>query len=545
MTNYHLVTATKQAFIMLAFTFVIFSCDKQEIEPASVGNTTIKLSDQTPQEVFGTQTDQLKLVALTGNYKLSVQNAQEIAMETATQMRALEGVLTKSPLAIASVEKIKGNKKELIIDTKSEEAEKDSVSDMYLFNFEDDQGYVLMSADERVPGVLAYSTEGHLGNKIENPGQGILLERAYYYMQKKRKEFKAKEKELIIAAKEDLFQKLPKKEQEKLIEKGYFDKNGKVITSKFFYPLFECTNLYTSRSYGAWTTTQKIPPLVKTLWGQGRGYNNFVTKSCPNSRGRGRRAWVGCVATAVGQIMAFHKSPATFKGRKMDWNKMVERKKVGNKKNMFSGYYSLPANYTDAKGDISHLLFRLGDSDLLDMEYGCDASGASTDDALKTFKKLGYRNTRQISYNSATAISEIKNNRPVYIDGNDTYTDTEQRRCFLWWCWTTTERTYDAGHAWVLDGYVERTQRVTATQYTLFAREVAILILLTPITTITIWNLYIIILAGEEIRSWMVVPQKTLAGTIKVFLTQITSLINHQTHLKLVYPGITNTTIIC
>ena len=72
MTNYHLVTATKQAFMMLAFTFVIFSCDKQEIEPAQVGKTTIKLSDQTPQEVFGAQTDQLKLVALTGNYKLSV-----------------------------------------------------------------------------------------------------------------------------------------------------------------------------------------------------------------------------------------------------------------------------------------------------------------------------------------------------------------------------------------------------------------------------------------------------------------------------------------
>ena len=141
----------------------------------------------------------------------------------------------------------------------------------------------------------------------------------------------------------------------------------------------------------------------------------------------------------------------------MNWDKMVER--TGN--NMFSGYYSVTNK--DAKGDISHLLFRLGDSDLVDMEYGCDVSGASTDDALKTFKKLGYRNARKISYNSATAISEIKNNRPVYIDGSDTYTDTEQRRCFLWWCWTTTNRTYNAGHAWVLDGYVKRTQLVTAT----------------------------------------------------------------------------------
>ena len=72
MLSYNLSTSTKQAFVMLALTFVVFSCDKQEIEPASVGKTTIKLSEQTPQEVFGAQTDQLKLVALSGNYKLSL-----------------------------------------------------------------------------------------------------------------------------------------------------------------------------------------------------------------------------------------------------------------------------------------------------------------------------------------------------------------------------------------------------------------------------------------------------------------------------------------
>ena len=451
MTHYHLVTATKQAFIMLAFTFVISSCDKQEIEPASVGKTTIKLSDQTPQEVFGAQTDQLKLVALTGNYKLSVQNAQEIAMETATQMRALEGVLTKSPLAIASVEKIKGDKKELIIDTKSEEAEKDSVSDMYLFNFENNQGYVLMSADERVPGVLAYSTEGHLGNKIENPGQGILLERAYYYMQKKRKEFKAKEKELIIAAQEDLFQKLPKKEQEKLIEKGYFDENGKRIITKYNIELCEfsertdCENCQWNRitTTGSWTTTKKKPALVKTFWSQGDGYNQYVSTSCQNGGGSGGRAWVGCVATAVGQIVAHWEKPNTFKGKTLNWKGM--KRITGN--NKFSNISSVNPQ---GKKDIAHLLFRLGDSDLLDMEYGCKGSRAFTNDALKTFKKLGYRNARKISYNNATAISEIKNNRPVYIDGCAT------RKCVLWFiCW------YSSCHAWVLDGYVKRTQPVT------------------------------------------------------------------------------------
>ena len=51
---------------------------------------------------------------------------------------------------------------------------------------------------------------------------------------------------------------------------------------------------------------------------------------------------------------------------------------------------------------------------------------------------------------SATTVSEIKNNRPVYIRGCAT------QKCILWFiCW------YSSCHAWVLDGYVKRTQPVT------------------------------------------------------------------------------------
>ena len=53
MTHYHLVTATKQAFMTLAFTFVIFSCDKQEVVPAQVGKTTINKPDKTSNTFKG------------------------------------------------------------------------------------------------------------------------------------------------------------------------------------------------------------------------------------------------------------------------------------------------------------------------------------------------------------------------------------------------------------------------------------------------------------------------------------------------------------
>lgn len=52
-THYHLVTATKQAFMMLAFNFVIFSCDKQEVVPAQVGKTTINGPDKSSNTFKG------------------------------------------------------------------------------------------------------------------------------------------------------------------------------------------------------------------------------------------------------------------------------------------------------------------------------------------------------------------------------------------------------------------------------------------------------------------------------------------------------------
>ena len=78
-------------------------------------------------------------------------------------------------------------------------------------------------------------------------------------------------------------------------------------------------------------------------------------------------------------------------GKTLNWKGM--KRITGN--NKFSNINSVNSQ---GKKDIAHLLFRLGDSDLLDMNYGCDGSGSNIRKALRTFKKLGYRNARKISY---------------------------------------------------------------------------------------------------------------------------------------------------
>ncbi len=473
---------SKKVFVLLFGVLIISSCQQEAIEPASVAETAIAIKNQTLEEALGEEIDRLKLVALSRDFKVPIQEAQEIAMETASQMRELEGILTKSPLAISSVEKIIGDRKEQVVDTKSEEVTNDTtVSDMYLFNFENDQGYVLMSGDERAAGVLAYASRGHLGDSIDNPGQGLLLERSMYFIENKRKEFETMERELIIAGEEDMFQQLPKEVQDSLINEGIFDEDGKRIITKaaqsscydvsvkggpaFAWSNCDNENNKNNKYYCRWTRsartsnwrTTTYKPLLKTLWNQKIDYNADVDHKCPE-RASGR-APVGCVATAVGQILTYHHTEGTrpkvsvFKGRTINWEDMVDIIADSVKEgHIFSGYSNVKSS--KARGDISHLLFHLGDNDLLDMDYACDGSVSNNRDALRTFKKLGYNGSWLTGYDGNKVVSEIISNRPVYISGCGI-----KKRCFLGWCL----KPYESCHAWVLDGYVSRSQTISVT----------------------------------------------------------------------------------
>ena len=61
--------------------------------------------------------------------------------------------------------------------------------------------------------------------------------------------------------------------------------------------------------YGKWELNEFKRPLLKTLWSQSRKYNNKVSIQCGDDE-----APVGCVAVAIGQILAYHKRPNTIVG---------------------------------------------------------------------------------------------------------------------------------------------------------------------------------------------------------------------------------------
>jgi hypothetical protein len=101
---------------------------------------------------------------------------------------------------------------------------------------------------------------------------------------------------------------------------------------------------------------------------------------------------MGCVATALGQIMRYHQYPTSF-----NWSNM-------------------PLTYSTST--TASLLKKLGNSDKLNMSYGCDASASNTGNIPGVL--TGYDYTSGGSYqdfNRFTVESDLYSGYPVILAG--------------------------------------------------------------------------------------------------------------------------------
>lgn len=454
----------KKHLFIFTIAGLFFSCQREEADAPFATDTDISVLPST--ETKASNDGLLGWVALTGQTHISAEEAQETALATAMQMREVEGIVTKAPLKIGSIEVVKGDTRKPYVPTKGNA--KPEQADVYIVNFANNQGYVITSGDRRVPGVLAYNSYGHLGDTISNTGQAILFSYMQEYIEEQRAAFEANKEKLATQTEEAIFKQLSKERQAELIKEGYFDENGKRIKSKYEPDLLRaCANiapkritadfnpkqdeedergvlLYTEST--GWKTSVVKPPLIKTLWAQSKDYNDKVSIQCGSDQ-----APVGCVAVAVGQMLAYYKKPAVFKGRTMHWNDMTKVDAGA----MFSSIdnYSVGSNPT-AVEDIQYLLAHLGDGNLLDMDYGCGSSGSNIVKAIETFITLGYIVNQQSGYNNDIVVQQIVNNNPVYIRG---WSEKKEHRLLG----INFYNTYESGHAWLLDGYVSQNNTIT------------------------------------------------------------------------------------
>lgn len=181
------------------------------------------------------------------------------------------------------------------------------------------------------------------------------------------------------------------------------------------------------------------PLLGDIMWDQGDPYNSFCP-SLPN----GQKTSVGCVATAMAQIMRYHRWPEQGTGSKSGYTTKSNGLKVDgvNFANTTYDWANMPSTCTSSspRGErmaIATLMFHCGVS--VEMDYGLSSGAYSSDvpNALTTY--FGYNPNMEVLYRDyytkaewdSIVRKELNDKRPVYYSGS----------------------SINGGHAFVCDGY--------------------------------------------------------------------------------------------
>jgi len=254
----------------------------------------------------------------------------------------------------------------------------------YIINFSS-KGFVIVSADDNISPVIGYSYESNL-----DPAKMPINLKCF--MSEVRQEIKTALAENIKA--------------------------DEYISSQWAY-YSTAENLTVKKS-------KAVVPLLPSSWNQDKYYNQF----CPVAEGGpDGKAYAGCVATAMSQVMYYYRYPITGQGTHgginfgtttYDWENMLDEL----------------SNYNEA---VAELMYHCGKA--VDMDYAADGSAASSSScttALKNYFKYDSNVDFEMKYlySASGWTSLLKANldakHPMIYSGSD---------------------GFEGGHAWNCDGY--------------------------------------------------------------------------------------------
>lgn len=275
----------------------------------------------------------------------------------------------------------------------------------YVFNQGVENGYVLVSADDRVPEILGYSDAGFFNEEDMPENMNWWLEQYQYQISS-----------------------LPFKDS--------IEHNVPVPDNFIKRPLI---------------ATEVKPLLGDIAWNQGAPYNNM----CPDATNREdmnrvdyRRAPTGCIATAVAQVMRYYKYPSRGTGSKTYKPEYVKQPLSVNFDtdydwdNMLPCYDNVQYNNTQANA-VAKLMYHVGVA--CETGYTSKGSGSGYQNALYAlttyFRYSKDARRLQRKYDASTweeweniVRNELNHKRPVLYGGGGS-------------------NTHPGGHAFVCDGY--------------------------------------------------------------------------------------------
>lgn len=290
---------------------------------------------------------------------------------------------------------------------------------VYVVNFEDNEGYAVLSGDTRMQPVLVLTDSGNIGQNdtITNPGAIAMLS--------------------VADTDYRMSVGLPIEKSDGTVERPI----GKDIDGRFVYAQQDrvvdsgsSSSPIVSYSYSEWKSYMRRGLQLGCSWGQsGTPYNYYTYTS------DGEKAPAGCVAAAVAQILFYWGHNFTMDGYFFDWSLM--RQHTGT------------ISYSPAYSMIGELYFKLGLSNNLDMNYSADGSGAYDSNVPRTFVNCGFSSGGSIQAYDFSTIYNVISSRPVYISGCSNKKVTVKKLLGITVS-TTTE--YEHGHAWVIDQVLTR-----------------------------------------------------------------------------------------
>lgn len=304
---------------------------------------------------------------------------------------------------------------------------------MYVFNYQNDEGFLITSATQDYMPILAFSDKGNFDvNGVEGKSVEIWIQnekmniaavknandsiKAMYHAQWIPYSATPVSLSQLITTKGsyDEVRDFILSESATWISQGYQPIALGSFKSQHFSYYVDNTNMniitnecesHGTPEYGGWNVTCFVlvkqsdnVSLVNSLgtpeWDQGPGFNTYIPNYYP----------VGCVPVAVGEIMKYWQYPASF-----NWNQITNE--ASDATAQFLYQVALACNTT----------------------FGPGGSGATPQDALNAFHSYGYANASLVSHNDGTVKTNLNTGKPVYMRGR------------------TTDNL--EGHAWVCDGY--------------------------------------------------------------------------------------------
>ncbi len=219
----------------------------------------------------------------------------------------------------------------------------------YVYKTVGQKGFVVISADDRVLPVLAYSLESSFGDTAEMPP--------------------ALKEWLAVTVKQLRYVKR---------ERTSTGSAAGKVWKKYLSPPAKGVS-----------DVQEVPPLLTTKWNQGKYYNAL----CPEDpKGRDGHTWVGCVAVAMAQVMKYWDYPDYGSGE-YSYDHYLYGEQSADFANTFYDWPAMPDALTDYNTPVATLMYHCGVS--VRMNYGTSGSSAYTSSTGTALKKY-YDYSREI-----------------------------------------------------------------------------------------------------------------------------------------------------